>query len=240
MNRWMRAVVSGVSLTSALALLPASVALADDGASQAPQAGSMHGGEHRHDGHRHGLVLVGKALRLDSLTPAQRSTIQGLAQTQRSAWTPVRQADAAVLTQLAQGVERGSVDRDALSPELHARETAAASARTASHEVRSQLQAALTPSQWEEITAHGSRPDGGAREGAREAHGERGPARIARFAQRLNLTPAQTQTIEATMAAAHGHGMVDLVAAAAPVLTPAQRVELAGHLRLRASHESRG
>ena len=63
---------------------------------------------------------------------------------------------------------------------------------------------------------------------------------MVRFAQKLNLTPAQTQAIEATLAAEHGRGIVDLVAAAAPVLTPEQRVELAGHLRLRASHESRG
>ena len=91
-------------MTSALALLPAGVALADDGGSQAPQAGAIDGGHHGRHGHRQGLV--GKALRLDSLTPAQRSTIEGLVRTQRSAWTPVRQADAAVLTQLAQGVER--------------------------------------------------------------------------------------------------------------------------------------
>jgi Spy/CpxP family protein refolding chaperone len=233
MNRWMRAIVSGVSLTSALALLPAGLALADDGAPQTPNAGAMDGGPHGHHGHRHGLV--GKALRLDSLTPSQRSTIQGLAQTQRSAWVPVRQADAAVLTQLAQGVDKGSIDRDALAPELRAKETAAAAARTASQEVRSQLQSTLTPAQWAEVASHGNRPDGG----ARGQRGEHGQARVARFAQKLNLTPAQTQTIEAAMAAQQGHGIVDLVAAAAPVLTPAQRVELAGHLRLRASHESR-
>jgi Spy/CpxP family protein refolding chaperone len=233
MNRWMRTIVSGVSLTSALALLPAGLALADDGALQTPQAGATDGGAHGHHRHRNGLV--GKALRLDSLSPSQRSTIQGLAQTQRSAWVPVRQADAAVLTQLAQGVEKGSIDRNALAPELRAKETAAASARTASHEVRSQLQSALTPAQWGEITSRGNRPDGG----AHERGGQHGQLRVARFAQKLNLTPAQTQTIEATMTAQHGHGIVDLVAAAAPVLTPAQRVDLSGHLRLRASHESR-
>jgi Spy/CpxP family protein refolding chaperone len=234
MNRWMRAIVSGVSLTSAIALLPLSVALADDG-SQAAVAGDMDGGEHAHHGHRHGLV--GKAVRLESLTPAQRSTVEGLAQTERATWVPVRQANAAVLTQLAQGVERGAVDRDALAPELRARGTAAAAARTATQEVRSQLQAALTPAQWTEITSHRGRPDGGARgEGA----DQRKEARITRFAQKLNLTQAQTQTIEATLAAEHGHGLVGLVAAAAPVLTPVQRAELAGHLRLRASHASRG
>jgi Spy/CpxP family protein refolding chaperone len=229
MNRWMRAIVSGVSLTSAVALLPLGVALADDG-SRTPVAGDVDGGEHAHHGHRHGLV--GKALRLESLTPAQRSTIEGLAQSQRAAWVPVRQANAAVLTQLAQGVERGAVDRDALAPELRAKETAAATARTASQEVRSQLQATLTPSQWTEITSHRARPDGGA-PGEHRQH--RGGARMTRFAEKLNLTPAQTQTIEATLASKHGRGLVDLVAAAAPVLTPAQRVELAGHLRLRAS-----
>ena len=35
-------------------------------------------------------------------------------------------------------------------------------------------------------------------------------------------------------------GLLAELAAAAPVLTPSQRVELAGHLRLRASHTSRG
>jgi hypothetical protein len=233
----MRAIVSGVSLTSAVALLPLGVALADEGP-QPPAASHIDGGEHARHGHRQGLV--GKALRLDSLSPAQRSTIEGLAQTQRAAWVPVRQANAAVLTQLAQDVERGSVDRDALAPELNAKETAAAAALTASQEVRSQLQATLTPSQWTEITSHGGRPDGG-------AHGQRhqqgGDMRMRRFAEKLNLSPAQAQAIEATLAAEHGqHGrrLVDLVAAAAPVLTPGQRAELAGHLRLRASHASRG
>jgi hypothetical protein len=34
--------------------------------------------------------------------------------------------------------------------------------------------------------------------------------------------------------------MEDLLTAAVPVLTPAQRAELASHLRARAAHESKG
>ena len=84
------------SLAGAVALVPAGVAYAQQGGS------SAHQGHHK--GHRGGLV--GAALKLDSLTPAQRTAIEQLVQTRKTAEVPVRQADAQVLTVLAQQVER--------------------------------------------------------------------------------------------------------------------------------------
>jgi Spy/CpxP family protein refolding chaperone len=232
----MRGIVSLVSIASATALVPAAVAFADSGSSE-PAHDHAHP---RHAHHRGGLV--GKALRLDSLTPAQRTTVEGLAQTQRAAWTPVRQADATLMTGLAQGVEAGAVDRSALGPAIQAKESAQATARTRSHEVRAQLQATLTPDQWSQVTAGRAGRDGGAdHPRAREdrERGEGGQRFLAHFARRLELTPAQVESIRSTVSAQGTHDFVGLVQAAAPVLTPAQRSELAGHLRARAAAESR-
>ncbi len=230
MNRWMRGIVSLVTIASAAALVPAGVAFAD---SDAPDAAH----DHPHHGHRRG-GLVGKALRLDSLTPAQRTTVEGLAQTQRAAWTPVRQAEATLLTGLAQGVEAGAVDRSALTPAIQARDTARTAARTTSHEVRAELQSALTPEQWSQIAASRHPHDAG--DAPRGGEGERGQRFLARFARRLDLTPAQVESIRSAVSAQNTHDFVGLLQAAAPVLTPAQRSALAGHLRARAASAARG
>jgi len=74
MNRWMSRIVSVASLAGAVALVPAGVALAQQ--TSASQPGGHHG---------HRMGLVGQALALDSLTPAQRTAIEQLVQTRRTA-----------------------------------------------------------------------------------------------------------------------------------------------------------
>lgn len=267
MNRWMSRIVSVASLAGAVALVPAGVALAQ----QTPSAAQPGG----HHGHRMGLV--GEALTLDSLTPAQRTAIEQLVQTRRTAEVPVRQADAQVLTILAQQVEQASINRQALAPTVQARETAAVAARTVDLDTMQKLHDLLTPAQRGQLVD------------AAEAHmhGHKGPhaggEHLAKIAKDLGLTDQQKQQIASNFrtertaegdagphadhrgagkawmdsfrgdvfnASSAGPGakagvehrterMEDLLTAAVPVLSPAQRAQLATHLRARAAHESR-
>ncbi len=276
MNRRILRIVTLALLSSAAALVPAGVAFAQ----QAPDTGSPG----RHHGHRDGLV--GAALKLDSLTPAQRTAIERLEQTRRAAETPVRQADAQLLTVLAQQVEQASINRSALAPTLNARESASVAARTADLDTVQKLHDLLTPTQRGQLVdaaearfqAHAAswKSDGGV------AHD--GQGRLGKIAEDLGLTDQQKAQILANLRAEHpasgdagarpifrgagkawlesfrgdtfnaaaaapnlpqqiehrGHHMENLVAAAVPVLSPAQRAQLATHLRARAAHESRG
>jgi Spy/CpxP family protein refolding chaperone len=266
MNRWMSRIVSVASLAGAIALVPAGVAFAQQASA------SSQPGEHGHRGHRMGLV--GEALTLDSLTPAQRTAIEQLVQTRRTAEGPVRQADAQVLTVLAQQVEQASINRQALAPTVQARESAALSARTVDLDTVQKLHDLLTPAQRGQLVD------------AAEAHmhghkGMHAGGHLARVAKELGLTDQQKQQIasnlrtERTAEGDAGHPrsgagkawldsfrgdtftasaagadpkagmehranrMEDLLTAAVPVLSPAQRAQLASHLRARAAHESR-
>lgn len=268
MNRWITRIVTVASLAGAAALAPAGIAYAQQAVTTA------HEGHHQ--GHRMGLV--GAALKLDSLTPAQRTAIEQLVQTRRSAETPVRQADAQLLTALAQQVEQAAINRAALAPSVTARENAALAARTVDLDTVQKLHDLLTPAQRGQlvdgIEAHFQ---GQAGKGER-GHGER----LGMIAKKLGLTDQQKAQIaanfraerqaegdagqhpdfraagkawldafrgdafNASASAPNGAAMMerrankmeDLLAAAVPVLTPAQRAELASHLRARAAHES--
>jgi Spy/CpxP family protein refolding chaperone len=276
MNRWIARIVTLASIAGAVALVPAGVAYAQQAAT------SPHEGHHK--GHRMGLV--GDALKLDSLTPAQRTAIEQLAQTRRTAEIPVRQADAQVLTVLAQQVEQAAINRQALAPTVSARETAAVAARTVDLDTVQKLHDLLTPAQRGQLVdaveanfqgsaqahAGGGKHDGGAGRGGH----------LGEIAKKLGLTDAQKAQIASNLRAEHqgdanatphpdmrGAGkawldsfrgdtfnasasasnmpqmmehranrMEDLLTAAVPVLSPAQRSELATHLRARAAHES--
>ena len=273
MNRWIAKVVTFASLAGAVALVPAGVAYAQQGA-------PADGGAHGHHWHRMGLI--GDALKLDSLTPQQRTAIEQLAQTRKAAEVPVRQADAQVLTVLAQQVEQASINKQALAPTMSAKEAAAATARTADLDTVQKLHDLLTPAQRAQlvdgIEAHfdGHGKGEGKGEGRGGHHGHLGE-----IAKKLGLTDQQKQQIFANLraeqqgqpdAGAHGNPaaakawiesfrgdafnasasaanepermerranrMEDLLVAAVPVLSPAQRAELATHLRARAAHES--
>ncbi len=266
MNRWMSRIVSFASLAGAVALVPAGVALAQQTAASS-QPGPRHG---------HRMGLVGEALALDSLTPAQRTAIEQLAQTRRTAEVPVRQADAQLLTVLAQQVEQASINRQALAPTVQARESAAVAARMADLETAQKLHDLLTPAQRGQLVD--------AAEGQMHGRGERHfGGHLAKVAKELGLTDQQKQQIASNLRAertagsdAGPHGdhrgagkawldsfrgdafnasaagpsakfgiehrsdrMEDLLTAAVPVLSPAQRAQLATHLRTRAAHETR-
>jgi Spy/CpxP family protein refolding chaperone len=223
------------------------------------------------------MGLVGQALKLDSLTPGQRTAIEQLVQTRRTAEAPVRQADAQMLTVLATQVEQASINRQALAPTMQARETAAVAARSVDLDTMQKLHDLLTPAQRgqlvDAVEAHAHGHKGG--------HGE---GRLGRIAKELGLTDQQKQQIASnfrTERTAEGdagsrsdpHGarkawldsfrgdafsasgagasakdaverradrVTDLLTAAVPVLSPAQRAQLANHLRERAAHESQG
>jgi Spy/CpxP family protein refolding chaperone len=277
MNRWIAKVVTFASLAGAVALVPAGIAYAQQGA-------PADGGEaHGHHGHGH-MGLVGAALKLDSLTPAQRTAIEQLAQTRKAAEVPVRQADAQVLTVLAQQVEQASINKQALAPTVGAKESAALAARNVDLDTAQKLHDLLTPAQRSQlvdgIEAHfqGSGGPGKGGPGPHEGH-------LGMIAKKLGITDQQKQQIFANLRAeqqgqpdAGPHGdhtlvaaagkawiesfrgdtfnatasaanmpqgmdhradrMEDLLVAAVPVLTPAQRAQLASHLRTRAAHEA--
>jgi Spy/CpxP family protein refolding chaperone len=271
MNRWIAKVVTFASLAGAVALVPAGIAYAQG----APADG---GAAHGHHGHRMGLI--GDALKLDSLTPQQRTAIEQLAQTRKAAEVPVKQADAQVLTVLAQQVEQASINKQALAPTVNARESAAVAARTVDLDTVQKLHDLLTPAQRSQLVdgieahfqGHGPGKDGGPRGG----HGHLGE-----IAKKLGLTDQQKQqifanlkaenqgqpgagmhgnpgagkawiesfrgdTFNASASAANQPAMMDrradrienLLVAAVPVLTPAQRAQVATHLRTRAAHEA--
>lgn len=276
MNRWIARIVTLASLTGAVALVPAGVAYAQ-------QASGTDASQPRgHHGHRMGLI--GDALKLDSLTAAQRSSIEQLVQTRRTAEVPVRQADAQLLTVLAQQVDQAAINRQALAPTVSARESAALSAHTVDLDTAQKLHDLLTPAQRgqliDAIEAHaqahaGHGADGGPGHGGRGGHlreiakklglsdqqkqqiasnlkaehtgsGDAGPRPDFRAAGRAYLEAFRGDTFNASTAAPNAQPMMDrradrmedLLVAALPVLSPAQRAELSSHLRARAAHES--
>jgi Spy/CpxP family protein refolding chaperone len=274
MNRRIARIVTLALLTGAAALVPTGVAFAQQATDTASPG--------RHHGHREGLL--GAALKLDSLTPAQRTAIEQLEQTRRTAEAPVRQADAQLLTALAQQVEQASINRSALAPTLSARESAALAARTADLDTVQKLHDLLTPAQRGQLVdAAEARFHANAESWKGDGSAEhRGHGRLEEIAERLGLTDSQRAQILANLHAEHpasgdagghpnfhgagtawlesfrgdafnataagpklpqqmerrAHRMEDLLVAAVPVLSPAQRAQLASHLRSRAARES--
>jgi Spy/CpxP family protein refolding chaperone len=257
MNRWMtRKTLILASLAGALALAPVAVAYAHDA--------KEHMKEHRH-AHRGGLV--GAALKLDSLTAEQRASIESMVQQRKTASTPARQADALVLTALAQQVEQARIDPQGLAPTLSAEQSAAATETAVDRDTLNRLHAVLTPAQRAQLVdrieaARGEHPQ---KRGDEKNKG--------RFGHGLDLTPEQRAQIAANLTANHpagdatgpngqrgklleafrgdsfdasafvevhspGEHMERLAAAMVPVLSPSQRATFASHLRTRASHES--
>jgi Spy/CpxP family protein refolding chaperone len=257
MNRWIRRTVTFASLAGTLALVPAAVAYAHDA--------NEHTKEH-HGGHRGGLI--GAALKLDSLTAEQRAAIEPLIQQRRAASTPVRQADAQVLTVLAQQVEQAKIDPQGLAPSLGAEQSAATAETAVDADTLNRLHAILTPAQRAQLVdrieaARGQHP-----------HERGGDGDKSRFGRGLDLTPQQQAEILANLRAetpANGaaapespHGklleafrgdlfdasafvhvrspgehMEKVAAAMVPVLSPSQRAMFATHLRKHASHEGK-
>ncbi|MDP9151114.1 MAG: hypothetical protein M3O36_14390 [Myxococcota bacterium] len=167
MNRWIRRTLSGVSLGSAVALLPAGVALAQqpsDGAQSATQDRGRHGREGAPN------KLLREASTLDGVTAEQRTAMEGLVRARQAAALPVRQANAHVLLQLAQQVEQASIDDQALAPTVAAEESAAAAESAVARDTLTRLHALLTPAQRAQLVERLKTARDGPRESAGEGH----------------------------------------------------------------------
>jgi len=262
MNRWMKRIVTFASITSALALVPAGVAFAQDGTPQAAQHARQHKG-----GHRKGLV--GAALKLESLTPDQRTQIEQLVSQRRAAAKPVRQADAQVLEVLAQQVFADRMDAQALAPSLAVERVAVAQERSIDVATLGQLHSILTPAQRAELVdkiearmANGPRAAEGAKErGAWKGGGKLGLSEQQREQIKTNLQASRPATVDpqrgqmkAALESFRGDAFdasalarpadpgareVRLTQAMLPVLTPNQRATYADMLKHRAEHETR-
>jgi Spy/CpxP family protein refolding chaperone len=193
MNRWIQRVVTFASVASALALVPAA-AFAQDAPPQ-PQ-GHAHGKHHRR-GH-HGPGLVGAALKLDSLSPEQRAQIEQLVQERRAASVSVREADAQLLTVLAQQVESAKVDPQAQAPSLAAERAATMGELQVDRVTVARLHAILTPAQRNQlvdaIEAHAGQRQPGAEGKERGARAGFGGANA-----KLGLSPEQKAQIRANL-----------------------------------------
>jgi len=259
MNRFVMKLVTFASLAGSLALVPAGVAFAQDAQPQGQQPQRRHHGAKREG-------LFGRALKLDSLTPAQRTQIEQLAGQRKAMEVPVRQADAQVLTVLAQQVEAAKVDEAALAPSLGVKRGAEVAARQVDVASLNQLHAILTPAQRGQLVdAIDARMAGrGEKRGGKEGMG----------GKKLGLTDQQKAEVKANLQASRGanakpkapgnrkaaldsfrgdafdasalaggaraEGREErLTKAMIPVLTPNQRATLATQLRKRAARESR-
>jgi Spy/CpxP family protein refolding chaperone len=212
MNRWIRTALLSSSLIGALALVPSAVAFASDAA---------HGEAGPHGHEWHGGGLLGAALKLDSLTADQRAAIEKLIASRKAAGVPVRQAEAQLLTILAQQVEQAKIDPQGLSASVHAEQNASNAKVAAGRDALAQLHAILSAAQRQQLVdrieqaRHGH--EGDERGKGREAHegGHEGPGHGGRWLGRaLDLTPGQEAQIRANLEAerngapdAHaGHG----------------------------------
>lgn len=256
MNRRVHKVATGALLVAAITVIPGAYAFAQEAPSQAPAPKLERA-------HRGGLL--GAARKLDTLTAEQRSAIEQLVQQRRAANVPVRQADAQVLTVLAQQVEQAAVDPQGLAASLGAEKSAASTAGAVNRDTLNQLHALLTAAQRQQV-ADAVRAQ---RSETRQRHHHERGAKLAK----LGLSPQQKAQVEANLRAERdrnggaqhpGAGMLDafrgdsfdaaawvhprirgeraerFAQAVVPVLTPAQRATLASELRARAEHESKG
>jgi Spy/CpxP family protein refolding chaperone len=210
MNRWIRTALLSSSLIGALALVPSAVAFASDAA---------HGEAGPHGHEWHGGGLLGAALKLDSLTADQRAAIEKLIASRKAAGVPVRQAEAQLLTILAQQVEQAKIDPQGLSASVSAEQNASNAKVAAERDALAQLHAILSAAQRQQLVdrieqaRHGHEGDerGKAHEGGREGHEGHGGRWLGRA---LDLTPGQEAQIRANLEAerngapdAHaGHG----------------------------------
>ena len=195
MNRWMQRTMLFASLAGALAVVPGAVAFAHDA------QGHAEGRERGHHG-RHGGLLQA-ALKLDSLTAEQRASIEQLVAQRQAADLPVRQADAQVLTVLAQQVQSAAIDPQGLAPSLGAEQSAAdaeaAVERDALGKLHSILSAAQRGQLVDRLAAHAAREG----EHERTRAGEAGEEKHDRFGRGLDLTAEQKTEIRAKLVAGH-------------------------------------
>jgi Spy/CpxP family protein refolding chaperone len=200
MKQWMRTFLIATSVVGALALIPGGIVLAD-------QASTSGAASARSSWGHHPGGLIDAALKLESLTPAQRATIEPLRAERTAATTPAREAHSQLLTALAAQVEQAKIDEAALAPSLNAVETADLTAGAELRGLVTRLHAALTPAQRselvDEIEAGHRRGPGHGRHGPGDGGGHEGPAW---GGDRLGLTAAQKAQVAVALRAAVGDG----------------------------------
>ena len=193
MNRMITRIVTLAALAGAVAVGAQGVALAAE----------THG-EHAKHRRAHGEGLVGEALKLDSLTPEQRSSIEQLVQERKSAAVPARAADAQVLTQLAHQVEQASVDSQGLEASLGVERTAVSAERAADRDALVKLHSILTPAQRAQLVdkIEASSAKWAEKREAREGKEKstQGEKREGRGGGKLGLTAEQRAQIKSNLA----------------------------------------
>jgi Spy/CpxP family protein refolding chaperone len=216
MNRWIRRVVTFSSLAGALALATGGIALANE------QGEATHAkGEHGHKG-RGGLISA--ALKLDSITAAQKTQIEKLVEERKAARVPVRQTDARVLTELAHQVEQAKIDRAGLKGGLEAETMAAQAERSVAVSSLGQLHAILTPAQRVQLV------DGIQ---SRMPQGKQVSPAVAAFrGDSFDAAAVVRLEVPAEHAIKRAEEKV-------PAMSPQERATFASHLRERASRESK-
>jgi Spy/CpxP family protein refolding chaperone len=230
--------------------------------SAAPQGQAEHAG--RPHAHRQGLLQA--ALRLDSLTSSQQTQIQQLIATRRTAAAPVRQANAQVLTALAQQVDQGQINAQALAPSLSAEQSAAQAELQVDQTTLAQLHSILTPAQRTQLvdTVEARSTHGGGKrveKGKGQGGGQLGLSEEQRAQIKASLKAVRPQgagggqhgQVRAALESFRGDsfdasamGRVEhrgerearFAEAAVPVLTADQRAHFASELRHRAARES--
>jgi len=211
----MSRVVTVTAVVLGVAASAGGVALAD---------GQQGGERAEHARHHHG-GLVQAALKLDSVSGAQRSQIEQLESQRKTAEVPVRQANAVVLTQLAKQVEQSRIDRVGLKDSLGVEEGAAQAERVVDVQTLAQLHNILSAQQRNQLV------DGIE---ARIPAGKPHPQQLESFrGDSFDASAFVKVRVPAEHAIARAEKQV-------PGMTPAQRAEFANKLRERASRESRG
>jgi uncharacterized membrane protein len=144
MKQWMRKGLISASITGTLVLVPAGIVLAHQG-SDSGTASARPGLGHRPGG------IIDAALRLGSLSPAQRAAVETLLAERASATAPARQAESQLLTALASQVEQAKIDEGVLGPSLNAVENADEAASATIRALVVRLHVELTPAQRSEL-----------------------------------------------------------------------------------------
>jgi Spy/CpxP family protein refolding chaperone len=156
---------------------------------------------HRH--HHHGGVSMFVALSIDTLgvEPEKQARLQQIQSRLHEQMAPSREAERKLLSALAEGVARGTVDTSRLSAAVDDVATAEAAVHAASIDALNQLHAALSPveraalvekvqAHWEVWRKVNADEEYGSRE--KEAH-------LARLTESLRLSPDQVDRISAAL-----------------------------------------
>ena len=174
-------------------------------------------------GHGHG----GGARALPSLTQEQKAKLDAAAEAEHTARKALKVA-------LAAQVEKGAIDRSAVAPQVAAEKVAEANARKVTDDTLTAAQKAeLAKLHEAKRAAHEAK---GHAKGNGEAKTEGHHGHDRGMGKSLNLTPEQKKQIHERMKAEPQgdrgpERIVDRLDATVPVLTAAQRAELAANLR---------